>query len=542
VRTLRDTLTASVVALVGITTALAQAPPAGGAAAKERAHRQYVIRVQPVVARDDAGRGPASMALPQDLIEQAYAPADVGFFLFEPIYLDSTKARDGTINLDRIVDLAKSKRLLKGPGDVVNLIFVNAVDGKKGPLGRGMQGGNVTFVVLGDEGQTNRALQGFVIAHEIAHNLGLPHAVNDPTVEVKTPNLLGDGPFEERIGARSLVPSQVERIHRSPLVRPWVDFLSIEQGRATFLDDSFDTFLSGLTALEVAAFTGKEVSVPSAAAVRAEAATRFGDAIMELSGEEREALTWTVGELERNLGTLGLAGFARCPWRFVKTQSWLCGGMSYTRGTAIVLSQRVLESIVERWRTARQSGDPKETMRAQGLLLHEQTHVLQRLFPRRFGALYEQWGFVRGVVRSDAAIEASKVTNPDAPLASWLIPAEEKGAYHWARVQLRPGRSVPKLGEDFVETAYMVKKRDDAFVLERDRSGSPRSLPLAELTTYTRRFPVTTGIDHPNEIAAYMLVDYYREAIFAIVPRSPLTAEQTAVRELFRAWTRAQSW
>jgi len=511
------------------------APPMESAAL-----RPYVIRVQPIVTRDDFGRGPASMALPVDLVEQAYAPAGVGICMFEPIYLDNTKARDGKINLDQIVLLANKTKVIKGSGDILNLIFVNAVDGHKGPLGRGMQGGNITFVALGEEGGRKRDLQGFVIAHEIAHNLSLLHARDDVQVLVKSPNLMGEGEFAERIGPQSLVPSQVERIKKSPFVRPRVDFAGREEGRKYILDETYELFVSQLNRKEVAAFTAEEVSVHSQKKVLAEATKRFGEAVMDFKPEEKEALNFIVNQVNGNLIHMGMGRMADYPWRFVKTQNRLCGGFSYTLGTAIVLSERVVERLTRQCQEALRSSDPKKTQGGQGLILHEQMHVMQRTLPESFARLYEkEWGFIKGRVVSKRVIEKRKVTNPDAPRPEWLIPSgKNDNRFYWARVLFRNDAPVPKMGEDFTEVVYDVEKVKDQFRLRRSAKFHPT--PLKELTEYTSRFPVTTGIDHPNEISAYMFADFYRRVIFQEPSRAEWSAGQKAAGERFRQWCEEQ--
>ena len=37
------------------------------------------------------------------------------------------------------------------------------------------------------------------------------------------------------------------------------------------------------------------------------------------------------------------------PWRFIKVQSWLCGGFAHTRGTYIILSQKYIDRLIKGW-------------------------------------------------------------------------------------------------------------------------------------------------------------------------------------------------
>ena len=208
--------------------------------------KPFVVMVQPIVAQSDSGTGPARMALPEKLVDDAYEKAGVDFLFLEPIYYNNTAARDGLINLDQIVENSIETGLLRGQNDIVNMFFVNSVDGLKGPLGRGMQGGNITFIVLGDEDPEKddlKYMQAFVIAHEVGHNLSLIHAVDDSLVPDTFPNIMGDGAFKDRVDPKfSLNDHQVQVVLSSSLVRPRVDLLSKEEGQKAILDESFEPY------------------------------------------------------------------------------------------------------------------------------------------------------------------------------------------------------------------------------------------------------------------------------------------------------------
>ena len=145
-----------------------------------------VIIIQPIVIQSDIGDEPAKMNLSEELVNKAYLKANIDFHYLEPLYYDNTKARDGEINLDSIVKLSKRDNILKGQNDIINMFFVNAIDGYQGPTGRGMMNGNIVFIALGDENNTNTekqtSMEAFVIAHEVGHNLGLKHVVDDDNI------------------------------------------------------------------------------------------------------------------------------------------------------------------------------------------------------------------------------------------------------------------------------------------------------------------------------------------------------------------------
>ena len=116
------------------------------------------------------------MNLSEELVNKAYSKANIDFHYLEPLFYNNTKARDGEINLDSIVKLSKRDNILKGQNDIINMFFVNAIDGHQGPTGRGMMNGNIVFIALGDENNTNaekqKSMEAFVIAHEVGHIMG----------------------------------------------------------------------------------------------------------------------------------------------------------------------------------------------------------------------------------------------------------------------------------------------------------------------------------------------------------------------------------
>lgn len=97
-----------------------------------------VIIVQPIITRSDIGDKPSKINLSNRLVNRAYSKLDLDFHYLEPIYFNNTNARDGKINIDSIVSIAREEKILKGQGDIINMFFVNAIDGNKGPTGRGM--------------------------------------------------------------------------------------------------------------------------------------------------------------------------------------------------------------------------------------------------------------------------------------------------------------------------------------------------------------------------------------------------------------------
>lgn len=175
------------------------------------------LLIEPVICRSSAGKEPAVSRIDRKAIESVYAQAQIQIAWLQPRYLDHSAARDGTVNVDDVVKIARTRGLRGSGPPRLSLIFVNAINGKKGPLGLGMTPGPICFVAMPSE-QTNPEMEAFAIAHEIGHCLGLIHAVDDREVPNDKPSIMGDGKFSERIGRSALMPAHIRRVRGSRLL------------------------------------------------------------------------------------------------------------------------------------------------------------------------------------------------------------------------------------------------------------------------------------------------------------------------------------
>lgn len=477
-----------------------------------------VIIIQPIVIQSDIGEEPAKMNLSEELVNKAYSKANIDFHYLEPFFYNNTKARDGEINLDSIVKLSKRDNILKGQNDIINMFFVNAIDGHQGPTGRGMMNGNIVFIALGDENNTNAekqtSMEAFVIAHEVGHNLGLKHVVDDDNIIDSLPNIQGDGEFKDRIDPKnSLNPYQINEIYKSPLVHSRINFLDKEQASIAILDESFEPYFSKLQRKEISTFV-QEKAPKNIDSARAFARMKFSSAVMEFSSREKDILSFVVKKTNSWLLENEINLMANQPWRFIKIQNWLCGGFAHTRGTYIILSQSYLDRISADWSdNMSDKSELKLVTSLGGLLVHEQMHSLQRTFKSRFDKLYsENWNFIKQQIKDDQDIIKDQVSNPDAPIAEWLIPDPKiQDKFYWIRTLITKNVEVPKMGKDFVDVAFEVTKKNEKYFIAKSNN-SIKSKPLSELDFYTNSFPVKRGLDHPNEISAYMFSDYFRKS------------------------------
>lgn len=478
----------------------------------------FVLIVQPIITQSDEGTNPASMSLPEKLVDNAYSKAGVDFLFLEPIFFNNTKARDGLINLDSIVRIAGEKGFIKGQDDIVNMFFVDAVDGQKGPLGRGMMGGNLTFITLGDDaGAEKKNMQAFVIAHEVGHNLALKHAVDDNNVPDSIPNIQGDGEFKDRINPKySLNQYQIDIVHNSPLVHSRIDFLEPERAARAILDESYEPYFSQLQIREIEAFTSSKVLTSNLNEARDYARKKFASAVTDFTESERKCISFVVDKVNATLIENNITLMAHHPWRFIKIEDWLCGGFAHTRGTYIILSQRHIDHLTKTWNDNMTLEEERILLEQMGgLLVHEQMHSLQRTFKSKFETLYtDYWNFTNANVLDDAAITKDQVSNPDAPIADWLIRnPQDTNSFYWIRTLLKETDSIPIMGKDFIEKVFIVSKRNGKYYTVASKDKELTYISLKDIEFHKNSFPITRGIDHPNEISAYMFSDYYKDLI-----------------------------
>jgi hypothetical protein len=173
-----------------------------------------------------------------------------------------------------------------------------------------------------------------------------------------------------------------------------------------------------------------------------------------------------------------------------------------------------------------------------GLLVHEQMHSLQRTYKTKFMALFtDHWNFKHAKVTPEKSIQLHQVSNPDAPIAEWLIPIpKDETSFYWIRTLLKEGPKVPAMGKDFVDTVFSVQERNGAFIVKRNAEGHLLSTGLSGIEFYKNSFPIQRGFDHPNEISAYMFSEYFKALVAKTKPFEAVPAEALKNSKAFVAW------
>jgi hypothetical protein len=243
----------------------------------------------------------------------------------------------------------------------------------------------------------------------------------------------------------------------------------------------------------------------------ARVAVRDYDAAKVLPFSDAECVA-IRGVIERMQPLLAVRAplYARTPWSFIKLDDGAEGGMPHTRGTHVVLPRSTVDAYAAMHREMTESGKLAATPRGRSLLLHEQTHVLERASPARFGPLFtDVFGFTRMTPAPTTAwLDAHCGTNPDGPDLVWAFALDKIGGTGWVMpVVVFPDRPVPRMPEDFQTLGVEVVKTGDGWkVVEQD--GVPKSRELEKIAGYDAHFPFADEDFHPTEIAAVALAHW----------------------------------
>jgi len=267
-----------------------------------------------------------------------------------------------------------------------------------------------------------------------------------------------------------------------------------------------DDYYAGLGLLEIRA--RMQSALPGLSLADARIAVRDFDAAATLSftEEERAAVAGVVERVQPLLAARAPL-YARTPWSFIQLDDRAEGGMPHTRGPHVVLPRAVVAGYVKLHRDASAAGKLATATRGSNLLVHEQTHVLERLHPARFEPLFTQvFGFTRmAPAPAHAWLAAHRCVNPDGPDVAWAFPLETIGGNGWLMPDVTmPDKPVPRMPQDFESVGVEVALGADGWrVVERD--GQPVRRDLDQVRGWHAHFPFPDEDFHPNEIAAVAL-------------------------------------
>ena len=307
-----------------------------------------------------------------------------------------------------------------------------------------------------------------------------------------------------------------------------VEFLAGDAARDAIVDDRLDPYFDRLRPAEMSMKTGEPIAGDTAEARRAECVKRYRAATRDFTDDEKQTLTYFVEKVRPALAR-DYPVFGDQPFSFIKVADTLEGGMPHTRGDHIVMPEGVLTEFA----AMREAGD-RATPGAVGLLVHEQTHVLQRLHPELFEPLYTKvYGFVRAKrIEPSPWLDARQLVNPDGTVCDWVLPVTEHGRAATLLPLVAFDTDRPRTMRGDMGTIAVTLEptgTDGEYRAVAGAGGDPVVRPLDGVTAYTAVAGRGGDNYHPNEIAA----DAFSRLVVAddLIDKSKLPAARAAKLE-----------
>ncbi|MBI3831587.1 MAG: hypothetical protein HY291_18855 [Planctomycetes bacterium] len=328
--------------------------------------------------------------------------------------------------------------------------------------------------------------------------------------------------------------------------------LSAEEAKAAIVNDKSDPYFERMQTLEMSCKTGAKITGGTLEEQRAEARKRYQAGVQDFTPEEKKMLAWAVERLQPILAR-DYPLYARTPWSFIKLSDRIEGGLPHTRGAHIVIGSTVLKQLAQLV-PADAKDDPMALAQIADLLLHKQTHVIQRAHPERFAKLYKEvWKFeyAKKIVGCAWLTERS-LANPDGTDVSWVFPVKLKDETHWVWPLVVLGRAEDDVSmpADLAEVCVRLDKTEDGYSVHMekeddknardDKKNSPDMKELSEVAAYVKEFPVREELFHPNEICAVM----FSKMVLAdaLIPKDKIPKEALERFEknfaAFKAWAK----
>jgi hypothetical protein len=304
-----------------------------------------------------------------------------------------------------------------------------------------------------------------------------------------------------------------------------IRLLSQSEARAALTTGEERGYYARLQLPEMRAKTGLALQNTTLESAREQVREAYGARVEEFSADEQLALREVTAGLQGLLRARAPL-YARTPWVFIKISSTIEGGLPHTRGDCIVLS----DGIVARIAQLRAKGPITSPLGLWSLLIHEQTHILQRRHPGLFAPLYTQDLGFRHVVLAPAPpwLLERNVVNPDAPDADWVYQVGDASARRWILPDvLLLNLDHPRMPDDFKVVALDVREQAGAWTFA-EHGTPPAFQALADLPDFVRAFPDHSELFHPNEISAGLLA--------AIISGSGIVHPEHPLWSKTRAW------
>lgn len=291
-----------------------------------------------------------------------------------------------------------------------------------------------------------------------------------------------------------------------PASPPKVAFLSREDGAAALTRVAGDTYFSNMDLLECRARTRSALPGLSVQAARNAVRDYEAAAVRTFTNEECQAIVNVLNRIQPRLAARAPL-YARTPWSFIKLAGSAEGGMLHTRGPHIVMPDAMADAFVRADRELIANAPSERTKRLVNLLVHEQTHVLERLRAPLFEPLFKDvFGFTRMTPAPTTPwLDEHGFTNPDGPDVAWAFPLAKIGGQGWLMPDVTvPDVPIPRMPQDFEAIGIEVAQTAEGWKIVEE-NGVPKRRNLDAIAGYDAHFPFPDEDFHPHEIAAVAL-------------------------------------
>lgn len=334
------------------------------------------------------------------------------------------------------------------------------------------------------------------------------------------------------MGAVALAPSIRAFAATAEAPRVQVRFLTREEGAAALAHTPGDTYYAGMRLLESRSRTNSPMTGVSLADARIAVRDYEAAAVREFTPAECAGLRAAVERLQPVLAARAPL-YARTPWSFIKLANEAEGGMPHTRGAHIVVPAAMAAAFARTAREIASSDASGHVGVLLNLLVHEQTHVLERANPALFEPLItEVFGFTRmSPVPTTPWLETHEFVNPDGPDVAWAFALDKIGGQGWVMPHLVvPDMALPRMPDDFQGIGVEVVRTADGWRVLED-GGSPRRRDLGQIAGYHAHFPFADEDFHPNEIAAVTLAHWILQDVPDLAARPLMPAVDAWARK-----------
>lgn len=307
--------------------------------------------------------------------------------------------------------------------------------------------------------------------------------------------------------------------------RVQVRFLTREEGADALANTPGDTYYTNLRLLESRSRTNSPMTGVSLADARIGVRDFEAAAVRTFTAAESAGLRAAAERLQPVLAARAPL-YARTPWSFIKLGDEAEGGMPHTRGAHIVVPAGMAGAFAAAQGDIASGRETGRVVFLLNLLVHEQTHVLERAHPALFESLITD---VLGFTRMSPApttpwLDTHEFANPDGPEVVWAFPLDKVGGHGWVMPHLVvPDKPLPRMPEDFQTIAVDVRRTDAGWQVIED-GGLPRRRHLDEIAGYHDHFPFPDEDFHPNEIAAVALAHWILQDVPDLASRPLMPA------------------